>query len=130
VINRDEIEYSILAEGSEDFVGLWEVYEKVYAALAEPSPQKARLWTLSLVENWLARGLVSVGEPESTGERFNSWPGSATELACRMADAWDRLEGEPFTGDVCWLIATPKGKEWVRQYREEHALPHRWMHDL
>ncbi len=116
----DEVRFSILAEGAEDYLSfhdfLWEVHETL--GIWDPAATRAQV--LTIIKCYLESGDVVPGFPVDQGPEFAAWSLPVDEAMAWINKAWDELDREPVTGDICWFISTDKGKEWVRQYRESN----------
>ncbi len=110
----------LLAEGGEDYLGLWQFLWEVRETLGIEDPRQARAKTMELVGRCLAHELIAPGFPVGSGPGFDPWNLPAAEALERIRVEWDALENEPFTGDVCWFVTTSKGKEWLARYRRDH----------
>src|SRR5713101_5599579 len=110
----DMIKVNILAEGAEDFVGFWEILKQVEELLDISDSTAARKETLRLVREWLGDDLIVPGFPIDNGPEFAAWTLPLDDALRWMEEAWDALDGEPFTGDICWFVTTPRGREWLR----------------
>ncbi len=114
---RETIKSNIVAEGAEDFVGFWEVLAQVRDLLGVSDPAAAKEETLGIVRDLLESDLIVPGFPIDLGPEFASWKMPVDEAISWMRREWDQLKEDPFTGDICWFIATDHGKDWLKAHR-------------
>lgn len=114
----DSVKQALVAEAADDFLGFWEVLWVVCNDLAVTGKKEQRGRTLQIVRDLLAEGLLVPGFPIGEGPDFDSWDVSVDEAMKRFKEAWDALDDDPFTGDIAWFVATPKGELWLKEHSE------------
>ncbi len=113
----DSIKLHLLTEGSEDFLGLWEVLWEVHETLCIKDVNVARAQTLDIIRGYLEEGLIVPGFPIDKGPDFAVWDLPPDETMNMIVHDWDLLGREPVTGDILWFITTDRGKDWLRNFR-------------
>ena len=119
VTTQTEVKRNLVAEAAEDFLGFWLVLAFVHDALGVREKPSDRELTLEIVRELLAEDLLVPGFPIDQGPEFDAWDLPVEEAMARFEQAWDELNDDPFTNDIAWFIATPKGKEWLKSQATE-----------
>jgi hypothetical protein len=117
----DTLKYNLLAEGAEDFLGLWEILWEVHHTLGVVGVAEARAKTIELIRGYLEEGLVIPGLPIGNGPDFAPMDLTPEEAIAAIESAWRELQREPVAGDICWFTTSDRGKQWVLRYCEEHS---------
>ncbi len=110
----EQLKIALVAEGVEDFLGLWEFLWEARETLGVTESPRDREVALDLVRDLLEEGLIQPGAPIDQGPGFDPWELSPSEALKRIEAEWDLLDDDPFTGDIVWFVTTPKGENWLR----------------
>lgn len=108
-----DVKRDLVAEAAEDFLGFWLVLSQVQNVLGVEEKPTDRELTLKIVRELLVEDLLLPGSPIDQGPDFDPWNLPVDEAMSRLEKAWDELDDEPFTGDIAWFTATPKGRRRV-----------------
>lgn len=126
-MNRARVIDAVVVSGASRDVGGYD--DDVY--LAEISSEVKRFMgvggedllreTLSVVEEILSSGLMTVGDIVATSDplgasalpnvRFVSWRLAIPDVLSRIEREWRILGRDPSVGDICWFNNTPAGNE-------------------
>ena len=111
----DDVLGLVLEATTADYTGMWWVVGLTRDLLPHLSDGEVRTVAMAVVTYLLANGLVAAGPVDvPIAEWKEPWRGSLTEILGRIEARWDEV-GEPKMWDVCWMVATRKGRRtWAR----------------
>ncbi|MGB3511452.1 MAG: hypothetical protein WBA93_19890 [Microcoleaceae cyanobacterium] len=101
-------------EGTEDYVGLWEIIYKFELKFPQTNPQEIRLMALETTREILETGFMEIGMFEYVDKNnleYQIWNLDIDSIINRIEREWDELGRIPNIGDIAWLITTKKGKK-------------------
>lgn len=104
----EEIRMEILAEGLDDYVGLWEVAWMLRRSMSEATSAEIRESALAVLRPLLTARLIEPGALEEGGG-FRAWGCSAQEALARISREWSTLSHDPNIGQICWFSNTTAG---------------------
>jgi hypothetical protein len=102
----NEIVEDYVKHASADYVGLWQVANRVREDLGLLDDQKVRQKALIVVKHLLERGLCP-GDYGKAG--FNFWDQDEVDgIISRIDREWDPLSGDPtLANPICWFALRP-----------------------
>jgi hypothetical protein len=94
------VKREIIAECSDDYVGLWSIIRKIAAAgiTGEPIVMEA---TLQLLLQLLLSEKLVAGQFHS--EKFEIWDGYPQDIILRIKNEWIALGRSPNIGEIAWF---------------------------
>ena len=105
-----KILWELLLEGSDDWVGLWEVDSVVQKHTGIADLIQRRTETLRVMSELLEQDLFEIGSLAPREKpRFISWGLSKEEAIARVSEEW--LPGVRITLGNTWLRITEKGEQ-------------------
>ena len=97
----------LMADAAEDYVGLWQLVNRMTRVLGSEDEALVVKDTLLLVRELLSRGLVAGDLAESGG--FDAWANQSPDYVVgRIETEWKAISAPPDIGDICWFDR-PKG---------------------
>lgn len=117
MIRPNAIQRSILVEGPEDAVGLWQVARETRAALGLHEADAVRRAAIDSIRPLLEDGYVHAGNLGSDGG-FTAWRRQGRDAVARIDAAWLQLARDPNIGEIGWLFNTALGNSLARSLRE------------
>jgi hypothetical protein len=103
----------LLAEASEDNLGLWELAALAQSALDEGTTSDALATVLDILAPLLLGGLMEAGQYSGPGSRFERWDLTPQAALGQVEAFWISLGREPRLGDNVYFVATPLGRRWL-----------------
>jgi hypothetical protein len=104
---------SLLAEASEDNVGLWELAAYARGALREGTTSDVLAMVLDILGPLLLGGLMEAGGYSGPGSPFERWDFTPQAALGQVEAFWNGLGREPRLGDNVYFVATPLGRRWL-----------------
>jgi hypothetical protein len=111
-----DIRNSILAESTEDYIGLWAILWNFRQYSGETNHFKLRCKTLELIKELLDGELIQAGT--FVDGEFELWQLSVEDVIDRITSEWDALGRDPDIGEIAWFVATEKGEHEVQAKRD------------
>lgn len=105
-----EIQKDLLAEGLEDYVGLWAFVWCARERMGIEDPARRRSIAMGMVGQMLREGLMRPGDPEPDYSGFKLWELSTEESLSEIEREWDELGREPNIGEIAHFQITHRGK--------------------
>jgi hypothetical protein len=109
-----EIRQELLAEGRDDYVGLWEFAWILRRSKPSCTDDEIREVALEVLGPLLSKGLMEPGALQENGG-FLAWTCTPEEALARIDKEWRALGQDPNIGEVCWFSNTSAGDEVARQ---------------
>ncbi len=106
----DRIRQDLLAEGREDYVGLWEVVWRLKRSKPMPESDEIRELALEIFRPLLREGLMEPGVLQPNGG-FLAWTCTPDEALARIDAEWRALGQDPYIGQVGHFTNTLAGDQ-------------------
>jgi hypothetical protein len=103
-----DIRQELLAEGQDDYVGLWEVAWILRRSKPSYTGDEIREVALEVLGPLLSEGLMEPGSLQEKGG-FLAWTCTPEEALARIDEKWRALGQDPNIGEVCWFSNTSAG---------------------
>lgn len=113
-MDLDSIQSTVLVEGLDDYVGLWELAKQVRRAEPDVTSDEVRQGVLAGLEPLLTSGYVQAGQLTEEGG-FDPWPLAPAEALRRIDAEWRQLDGDPNIWEICWFRNTERGDRIAEQ---------------
>ena len=117
-----------IIEGTEDYVGLWQIIDDFRVNFPQANPQEIKLMTLEATREILETGFMEIGMFEYVDEKnleYQIWNLDIESIINRIEREWDELGRIPRLGEIAWLVTTKKGEketERILKKRKEIEL--------
>jgi len=98
--DHQEIKQDILAECSEDYVGLWSIIKRFQRAGITIEPILMET-TLGLLHELLSQEHIVAGQ--FSENEFHIWKRNPTEIVVRIRDEWTALGRTPNISEIAWF---------------------------
>lgn len=102
----EAIRDDLLAECSEDHVGVWSVLWEVRERVGTADPLVLRGLTLEVIRSLLDTRAVQAGMFTPDGNRFVAWALPPEQVVREIQRQWIALGRDPNIGDIAYLTAT------------------------
>ncbi|WP_254563963.1 hypothetical protein [Oscillatoria sp. HE19RPO] len=115
----------LIVEGTEDYVGLWEIIYNVRERFPQANPHEIRLMTIEAIREVLETGLMQIGMFESVegnNLEYQIWDFSIDSIINRIEKEWNELGRTPNIGDIAWLITTKKGEQKAKNILKKNKI--------
>ncbi|NHA16183.1 hypothetical protein [Thioalkalivibrio sp. XN279] len=109
-----DIRQELLAEGQDDYVGLWEVAWILRRSKSSHTGDEIREVALEVLGPLLCEGLMEPGTLQENGG-FLAWTCTPERALARIDEEWRALGQEPNIGQVCWFSNTSAGDKAAGQ---------------
>jgi hypothetical protein len=103
-----DIRQELLAEGQDDYVGLWDVVWILRRTKPRLADDEIRGVALEVLRPLLSEGLMEPGRLQEKGG-FLAWTCTPEEALLRIDEEWRALGQDPNIGEVCWFSNTSAG---------------------
>ena len=115
-----------IIEGTEDYVGLWQIIGRFRRKFPQANPQEIKLMTLETTRGILETGFMEIGMFEYVDQNnleYQIWNLDIESIINRIEREWDELGRIPSLGEIAWLITTKKGeKETERIFKRRKKI--------
>ncbi len=101
-----------IVEGREDYVGIWQIINRLNEKFSQSSPKEILLMAIQAVREILETGFIQIGMFEYIDEKNledQIWNQYIDSIINPIETEWDKLPREPNIGDIAWLIITKTG---------------------
>ena len=113
---------NFIIEGTEDYVGLWQLIHQLYLKFPQADLQEIKSMTLEAIREILETGFMEIGMFEYVDDKkleYQVWNLDIDIIINRIETEWTELGREPIIGDIAWLVTTEQGnKEGERLLQE------------
>ncbi len=103
-----------ILEGTEDYVGLWEIIHDLRDYFPKANPQEIRLVTIEATREILESGLMEIGMFESIDGKnweYQIWNLDIDSIINRIETEWGELGRAPNIWEIAVLVTTKKGEK-------------------
>ena len=103
-----------IIEGTEDYVGLWQIIKKIRLNRTDKNQKEVQSITLDAIREILETGFMQIGMFEYVDEKsleYQVWNLDINTCIQRVEKEWNELGREPNIGEVAWLVTTEKGEK-------------------
>ncbi|GFZ94127.1 hypothetical protein CYANOKiyG1_04810 [Okeania sp. KiyG1] len=103
-----------IIEGTEDYVGLWQIIGRFREKFPQANSQEIKLMTLEATREILETGFMEIGMFEYVDKNnleYQIWNLDIEGIINRIEREWDELGRIPSLGEIAWLITTKKGEK-------------------
>jgi hypothetical protein len=104
----------LIVEGTEDYVGLWEIIHELRDYFPQANPNQIRLMTIEATREILESGFMEIGMFESVDGKnweYQIWNLDIDSIINRIEKEWDELGREPNIWEIALLVTTEKGEK-------------------
>ena len=104
----------LIVEGTEDYVGLWEIIHDLRDCCPQANPKQIRLMTIEAIREILESGFMEIGMFESVdgkNSEYQIWNLDIDSIIERIEKEWDELGRAPNIWEIALLVTTEKGKK-------------------
>jgi hypothetical protein len=109
-----------IVEGTEDYVGLWEIIHEFRAKYPETNQKQIQKMTLEAVREILDTGFMQIGMFDNGRDlEYKIWNLDIDDSIHRIETEWNELGRVPSIGEIAWLITSDKGEEEARRILSE-----------
>ena len=107
-----------IIEGTEDYVGLWQIIYEFERKFPQANTEEIKLMTLETTREILETGFMEIGMfkyVDKNNLEYQIWNLDIESIINRVEREWDELGRVPNIGDIAWLITTKKGEKEVER---------------
>ena len=104
----------MIIEGTEDYIGLWEVIREIKLSFPHANRQDIKAMTLESIREILETKFMAIGMfkvIDGNNWEYQIWNLDIDRIINRIEIEWNELEREPNIGDIAWLITTKEGEK-------------------
>lgn len=110
----------LIIEGTEDYVGLWEIIHEFRTKHPEKNQKHIKKMTLEAVREILETGFMQIGMFDNGKNlEYKIWDLDINDTIHRIETEWNELGRMPSIGEIAWLITSEKGEKEAKRILNE-----------